>query len=102
MARYKLKHGEHRVPNPDFKEGDDPLTSHKIAQAGDYVELNESQYNAFRDKFEPAESEASSTRDASDEQLEKAKQHAAKTGQTTNPNQPIPQSPSTTPRGGSQ
>jgi hypothetical protein len=85
--KYRLKQGQtHWAPNPEFKEGSDPSGSHYEAKDGALVELTDDQFKAFHDKFDPAESAASSVRDADNAELESAKQTAAVTGTSQNPN----------------
>jgi hypothetical protein len=84
---YRLTKGTHSVPNPSYNaDTDEPEQSHKDAQVGDVVMLNDDQFRAFRDKFVPVESEATDVRDADTKKLADAKAQAAKTGQNVNPN----------------
>jgi len=89
--KYRLKYGTHSVPNPEYKpDPEDPTVdtrdSHYNVEAGALVELNDDQYAAFQDKFEPAESAASDVKSAQTANLEAAKTQAAATGQAVNPN----------------
>ena len=93
---YRLLRGTHRVVNPDFKAGDPPETSHRIAEKGDLVPLSDEQFKAFKDKFAPVDTDGTDIRDADDAQLEEAKAKAVRTGQTVNPNETAPPKSTTT------
>jgi hypothetical protein len=87
---YRLTHGTHRVPNPEFTEGkDEPELSHGIAQAGDVVHLTDAQFKSFKDKFRPLGTGATDARDADEAEFQTAKDVAAATGQNIDPNKPI-------------
>jgi hypothetical protein len=85
----------HSVPNPDAEPAfaGDPEAAHTLAHSGDLVPLNEDQYKAFKDKFDPAESGASDVAAADAAELIAAKTLAQQTGQTVNPNVPQPPRP---------
>lgn len=85
--KYRLMRGTHDVPNPEFDpDSDDPVRSHVRLEPGALVELNDDQYKAFHDRFEPAESAASDVKTADQAQLQAAKAEAVRTGTTVNPN----------------
>lgn len=88
---YRLKRGTHSVPNPNADPlfAGDPEAMHFRAVKGDIIPLNDDQYKAFKDKFEPIEGEASDVAAADAKELSDAKLLAASTGQTVNPNIPL-------------
>jgi hypothetical protein len=88
LKPYKLKPGcTHWVPNPDHDpESESPETSHLEAKEGDTVYLTDAQFATFKDKFTPVSSASSEVRDQDDEKLTTAKQTAACTGTSVNPN----------------
>ena len=87
LKKYRLMHGKHRAVNPEYNpEKDGPEKSHYLATEGALLDLTDVQYEAFKDKFEPAESVASDVKSADQAKMAAAKIQAAKTGQPVNPN----------------
>lgn len=86
--KYRLHHGSHMYPNPEYAAGyvTVPELSHVRAQVGDVVELTDSQYRSFKDRFTPIDEGGSDVKNADAEVLENAKKAAAKTGEMVDPN----------------
>jgi hypothetical protein len=90
LKKYRLKRGTHRLPNPEFDpantKASEAQPSHFVAKAGDEVELNDDQYAAFMDKFEPLEGEASEAADREKAKMEAAIKEAEEKHESVDPN----------------